>query len=182
MVLNLTKLANYKPLTRSKKGIAKLVLVSEQLNIPYNELMRGFIMFLAELVKTKIQHSVQTQTIAGKPMRLIYPKLSPKYNASKPKSSQGKFWINSGFLIENLRIWQVKNGNVFIGYRGNAVHKGKPYMQGHKRVKASEVMLYVERGTRKMPPRPLFTVIVKVIAKNISFYLDMYLKSIVEVK
>ena len=178
MNVNLTKIARYQPLTKSKKGRAYIIAVAKEFNTSEELLMRKFTFFLGMLVKRHIQNAVKTQKISGKPMRMVYKPLSSKYKASKPKSTRDKFWINSGFLIENLKLWQLKNGDVFIGYRGNAVHKGKPYRRGSKRVKASDVMVYVERGTKKIPPRPLFTIIVRNIAKNISFYLEMFVNTI----
>jgi len=178
MVVNLTKLARYKPLTRSKKGKALIVSIARDLNITEEVIMRKFTLFLAMLIKRHIQNAVKTQKISGKPMKLVYKSLSPSYNKRKPKKTQNKFWRNTDFLIDNLKVWQLKNGDVFIGYRGNAVHKGTHYKVGKKRVKASELMVFLERGTSKIPARPLFTVVVRNIAKNIFFYLEMFIQTI----
>ena len=140
--------------------------------------MKKFTLFLAMLIKRHISNAVKTQKISGKPMRLVYKPLSHRYNKSKPKKTQNKFWVNQDFLIKNIKVWQLKNGDVFIGYRANAVHKATPYRKGKKRVKASDLMVYLEKGTKKIPPRPLFTIIVRNVAKNISFYLRMFIKTI----
>ena len=178
MVVNLTKLIRYRPLTKSIKGQVVLGQLAIERNVPPERLMRAFTLFLAVLIRRHVQNAVKTQKIGGKPMSMVYKPLSPKYNQSKPLQTQGKFWRNTDFLIANLKVWQLKNGDVFVGYRGNAVHRGTPYQAGKKRVKASQVMVYMEKGTKKMPPRPLFSVIVRNIAKNISFYLEMFIRQL----
>lgn len=174
MVVNLTKIVRYRPLSKSVKGQSYMQLMAQELNVTERLLMQKFTLFLAMLIRKQVAEAVRTQTIRGKPMRLVYRKLNKKYNDSKPTATKGKFWTNKDFLIKNLKVWQVNSGDVFIGYRSNAVHKATPYSRGKKRVKASNLMVYLEKGTKKIPPRPLFSIIVKNIAKNISFYLKMF--------
>jgi len=178
MIVNLTKIVRYRPLTKSAKGIDRLKELAEYYGLEEVEFRREFTLFLAYLVRRHIQNAVKTQKIGGVPMKLKYRPLNKKYNKSKPKSSQDKFWVNTDFLIKNLKVWQLKNGDVYIGYRFNNVHKNFKKGKNGRRVKARDIMVWLEKGTKKIPPRPLFSVIVRNIAKNISFYLDMFHRNI----
>jgi len=178
MNVNLTKLARYRPLTKSVRGNALVDSVAREYGVTPERVMKEFTLFLAVLIRRHIQNAVKTQKIAGRKMKYAYKPLSSRYNQTKPDKYKDKFWINSDFLIKNLKVWQLKKGDVYIGYRNNAVHKGTPYKSGQKRVKASDLMVYLERGTKKIPPRPLFTVIIRNIAKNIFFYLEMFVKNV----
>lgn len=171
MKINLTKLARYQPLSKSKKGQELLFITANEFDTTPEYIMRLFVRYLGALIVHRIQQSVKTQTINGRPMKLLYKPLSEKYNNSKPAKFKDKFWINSDFLIKNLQMWQLKSGDLYIGYRHNRIHpKSKTTVR--------DIMMFVERGTKNMPPRPLFTIIVRGIAKNITSHLERFIMGI----
>jgi hypothetical protein len=68
------------------------------------QLEAGFILFLSFLITKKVQEAVRSQQVNGVPMGSMYKPLSKGYNARKDKANKDKFWKNTEFLINNLKV------------------------------------------------------------------------------
>ena len=54
-------------------------------------------------------------------MRRLYKPLSEKYSKRKPRGTKNKFYINSGFLYKNIKVYRY-NGQYFIGFPTTTIH------------------------------------------------------------
>lgn len=165
VILNVTKAIKYLPLskdTSKNKGRYDIIYeIALNNKTTTDEIELNFGLYLAKIIFERVQTSIVTQTINGKPMSSIYPKLSQKYNNSKPLKARDKFWINTGKLLKQMRVWKSASG-VNVGFAPN-----KKYSHG---AKIGDVAVWLEKGTKFVPPRPLFTPQVVFISKNIDAY------------
>ena len=150
MKFNVTKYLKNK---RKYRRIAELFSKYKQ----HDLVEQLFVKFMAKAVLFWIKDAVKKQRIGYRHMSSIYPPLSPKYKKRKKLENRNKFWINTGWLIDNLKMWKYKDW--FIGYPTYIKYK-------NKRVKAGQVFLFLEKGTSKVPPRPLFSEALKWFDRN----------------
>ena len=131
-----------------------------------DQLMFGFGRYLTRVLVERVQYSVDKQMVNGRRMKQVYKPLSMSYVKTKPKETRDKFWINTGKLISQLRTWKYKN-HFFLGYPRSAVDsRGTPL---HLIIK------WVEEGTDRMPARPLFYPMLRVVNNNLMMYFNHYL-------
>lgn len=149
----------YRPKSRTLKDIEKF---AKEIGLPYSAVYRNFTIYVAHYILYRFKKAVREQRVSGKPFKSIYKPLNKQYKATKPYSTRSKFWINSGALVNKLGVYAVKNNIVHIGFRGR-----KNFIKNRDKVKFSEVLKYVEYGTRKMPARPLLRPIMISTRKNI---------------
>lgn len=118
-------------------------------------LFKEFTVYILLLYKSLVLHAIKNQKFP-KP----YPPLSPKYVQYKKKMGMKKgFWQATGFSQVNLMYWKLKN-HYAIGFKRNLIHPASG-------TKVYKIHNYVERGTSKMPPRPLYYPIAVSIRKHI---------------
>lgn len=119
-------------------------------------LFKEFTVYILNLYKSLILHAIRNQRFP-KP----YPPLNKDYVAYKKRMGMKKgFWQATGFSQVNLNYWRLKKGHYAIGFKRNLVHPASG-------TKVYKIHNYVERGTSKMPPRPLYEPIAKKIRKHI---------------
>lgn len=123
-------------------------------NVTPTELLTAFGFYLLRLLKMRVQHSVETQTIDGMKMAYIYRRLSKHYKKKQPKNTD-KFWIDTEFLIRSVRVWrdpQYKT-KVYFGIPKSIKHP-------ESKLPAYVLFKFLEFGTKRngkqiIPPRPL---------------------------
>ncbi len=173
----------YSPLKRSIRFVNMLSLLSPA---KQDKLIEGFAKFLSEEIVNQISTSIRNQKF-----KVGFKPLSPQYLDYKRRNKlELGFWRSTDFLLRNLKWW--KYGNEYrIGWSGNLKHPGVSNKNGSytskKKVNAVFIARTLEFGTRVKrkdgtiggtPARPVFIPVVTYISKNISFYMDKYLKKI----
>lgn len=158
---------DYRPMSRSK---AMLEYAAEILNTPRYDaryLQMDFAVYLASVLRLRVEDSINRQKIGRVAFKHIYPKLSEEYNESKPRRARNKFWWNTRHLVDHLTVWRT--GDVVrVGFKGNAYYPGT-------RTRVLQVVLWMEKGTKTMPARPLFTPHARFISRNVSEYFKRYM-------
>lgn len=118
-----------------------------------SDLLVAFGFYIMRVLKARVQHSVETQTIDGMRMSRLYKRISSK-KRGKPQNKD-KFWIDTDFLIKSMRVWRDTRNKtkVYIGIPKNIKHPSS----GEK---AYKIFRWLEFGTKRggkqiIPPRPL---------------------------
>ena len=157
-----------RPLSRSMGKVETIVDILDNPKINALDIQAGFAKYMAVILRARVQESIKTQKIGRRPMKHLYPELDKSYSRSKPKHRQDKFWINTGHLVDSLVVW--RQGSVIkIGFKGSQYYPGT-------RTKTIKVLLWNERGTKRIPPRPLFVPVAKFLSKNMGRYFEAYIK------
>lgn len=119
-------------------------------------LFKEFTIYILNLYKSLILHAIKYQKFPKS-----YPPLSPRYVKYKERNRMKKgFWQATGFSQVNLDYWRLKKGHYAIGFKRNLIHPASG-------TKVYKIHNYVERGTIKMPPRPLYWPIARSIQRVI---------------
>jgi len=175
-VINISNVVQYKPLSRNTKGTRRILDdisdMAYDLNVPQEKILYMFAKFLAETVKHRIKVSVDKQQVLGKPMKSVYKPLNNNYKKRKVPKNRNKFWVNTGFLVKNLKVYQAR-GTLYVGYPKYVKHKSS-------NVNMQMLISFLEKGTKKQPPRPLITPIVRSISKHIDELYDMFKRELVK--
>ncbi len=162
----------WQPLARSPD---RARIVSEILNkgkITPEYVQQDFALYLAGILKLRIKHSIDTQSLGKVSFKSIYKPLSKDYKATKVRRNRDKFWVNTEHLVNNITVWRTGK-IVRIGFKGKAYYPGT-------RLRVLQVVMWMERGTKnkdgseKMPPRPLFLPHARMMSKNVGAYFDKY--------
>lgn len=167
-LLVISDIQAYTPLRNSRPVLEAL---AEHLNNKYitpERIQDDFAYYLAAVLRAQVQRSIRTQKIGMKQMKYIYKPLSDKYKETKEKRNKDKFWINTGTLLDNIRIWRTGN-QVRVGFKNSDVYP-------HTNMRLVRVLLYLEKGTKNIPARPLFVPHAKKIMKQISRLFAHFIK------
>lgn len=145
---------------------------SKMFGVNPSDMLISFCFYLMRVLKLRVQHSVETQTINGQSMKKLYTHLSLKYKKINPKKT-GRFWEDTEFLIGSIKVWQTSTRRVMFGIPRNIYHPTS-------RVPAYKLFHYLEFGTRRngkqiIPPRPLIYPHLKFILDNIQSYWLMFI-------
>lgn len=172
-IINITKITTYVPMSKNTmKGKSRVDFINEMATKYDKDLdwfYKEFTRYMAIVIINRVKFAVQHQKIGKKSMKEAYKPLSEPYNSKKGKN-KNKFWMNSGYLINNITTFRDGRGRWNIGYPKNIKHPAGD-------IEASNIMLYLEKGTKKgLPPRPLFTPILRMVAKNIDGYFWHWVK------
>lgn len=137
-----------------------------QLEIMFQEFAR----YILNLYKSLLLHAIKNQKFPKK-----YPPLSPAYVKYKKENRMHKgFWQATGFSQSNLTVWRLKKNNYAIGFKKNLEHPAAA-----PGVTVAQINRWVEKGTVKMPPRPLYWPIARSIQRHIY---DVHFKNFIRVK
>lgn len=120
--------------------------------------------YLADQYVILIQIAIDTQRYKSK-----WADLTPGYAEYKARMGYSdKIWIATGQIRKTLRARE--------GYRKSYIVVGFPYKKhtnSYKKIK--DIAKYVEFGTTRMPPRPLFRTAYIYMSKHIGFYIGKFL-------
>lgn len=162
----------YKPKSRTIKQIEKF---AKEIDMPFEAVYKSFTIYVAHYILFKFKKAVREQRVNGKQFKSIYKPLNKDYRKRKPYGTKGKFWINSGELVEKLGVYATRQNIVHIGFRGK-----KDFIKTKDKVRFSQVLMWVEYGTKKMPARPLLRPIVVSTRKNINRLWVRYKRVVLE--
>lgn len=171
-LINITNALRYSPLSKNNprnKGrydTLQDIAVATKRDIDQMEL--EFAQYIARIIRDRARLFIQTQKIGNRPMSVVYKPLNEEYNKSKPQTSKGKFWINSGEFVKKLTAY-TNNGRVYVGFPNFSIYRKTG-------VRHQKVLNWLESGNRRVPARPLFTPIVSMVSKNLDQYFNQYLK------
>lgn len=122
----------------------------------FQNFIRGFLKWQAGLVTERINEVVKRQLYTWSP-------LSPSWVQFKKRMGLSpKIWYASGQVLDSIHYWYVPLGDqFFIGVhptkRHRAYKRGGGIDQSKKGAKIISIISWMEKGTTKMPPRPLFS-------------------------
>jgi hypothetical protein len=119
------------------------------------QLLEDFARYLAGRLSDDLKRSIRSQRYSRK-----WPPLSLSYTMYKDrKNLSDNTWEATGTLRKSITYWK-QGGYWFVGIHPNKRYKGTP-------ISVSQVARYLEYGTSKMPPRPLFRPLTSYYRKNI---------------
>jgi len=171
MRINITKLLQKRKLTNH------LLLLSKETGHDIDKVMYNYSKFISIALTEWFKRTVKTQKIGRMPMKSIYKPLSPKYKKRKVPVNRNKFWVNSGWLINQLHYWKYKDW--FVGYPKYIKYNGK-------KVKAGDLFMFLEKGTKNgVPARPLMKYAIRWINQNLSYltkkFIKLYFKKVIKI-
>lgn len=134
-------------------------------------LLIQFSFYLLHILRLRVMNSIETQTINGMSMRMLYRRLSLKYKKQEPKNT-GRFWKDTEFLMNSIKVFK-QDGHIKFGIPRQIKHptNGTP---------AYLIFRYLEGGTRNkqgkviIPPRPLILPHLKFMVANIIVYYNYF--------
>lgn len=146
---------------------------SEVFGVYPSDMLISFCFYLMRVLKMRVQHSVETQTINGQSMKKLYTHLSLKYKKINPEKT-GRFWEDTEFLISSIKVWQTSSRKVMFGIPKHILHPTS-------KIPAYKLFRYLEFGTKRngkqiIPPRPLIYPHFKFILDNILQYWCYFIK------
>jgi hypothetical protein len=122
----------------------------------FQNFIRGFLKWQVEQVTDRIKEVVDRQVYSWSP-------LSPSWVQFKSRMGLSpKTWYASGQVMDAVHYWYVPLGDQwFIGVhptkRHRAYMKGGGINQKKKGARIIDIIKWMEHGTTRMPPRPLFS-------------------------
>lgn len=169
-LINITKITSYSPLfkktTKNKNRFFKLDEIAFEYDIEVYELQKMFAMYLAKIIAIRVQEAIKTQKINGKSMNFTYAPLSSSYKKKKVVKNRDKFWINTEFIVKNLRVYRAgRYGDIYIGFPQNVKHPTN-------NTKVQDIMMYNEAK------RPLFKPTLQFVSKRLGGYFNAFLKNL----
>jgi len=175
-LININSVVTYNPLSKNtsknRYRLDKISDLANQENIDVDDLLKDFAIYLSNVIKLRLQNAVKKQKIGNKPMKNLYKPLSPSYAKRKTPKNKDKFWIDTGFIIKNLRVYRAgRYGDIYIGFPRNVRHP-------KSKTRLYKIIMWLERGTKKQPARPLIKPTVVLVSKNIAVYFNHYMTNI----
>jgi len=172
-LINISHIMVYRPLSKNtaknRYRLQKLSDIANERGIDTVGLMEDFAIYLATVIKWRLRDAVRMQIVNGKSMKRLYKPLSSAYAKRKTSRNRDKFWIDTGFIINNLRVYRAgRRGDIYIGFPRNVRHP-------KSKVKLYNIIRWLEYGTKKQPARPLLKPVVTSVAKNIAVYFNHYI-------
>lgn len=123
----------------------------------FKEFMYEFLEYQSNLIVERINEVIRRQLYSWAPLSESYIKWKQKMGLSP------HIWEASGQTRKAIHYWYSPSfgkGQFFIGVHPTLKHRN--YLKGgglgnKKGTRLIDIIRYVELGTRRMPPRPLFT-------------------------
>ena len=129
-------------------------------------LFREFTAYILNFYKSSILRAIKEQKFPVK-----YKPLSPKYAKYKKDNNMKQgFWQATGFSQVNLEFWKLRKGHYAIGFKRNLIHPASG-------TKIYKIHQYLEKGTKNIPPRPLYLPIARKIQRHLY---DVYFKRFIK--
>lgn len=102
--------------------------------------------------------------------RSKWKELTPGYlEFKRAHGLSPNIWEATGQLKNSLKVSKLGRYNYSVGFDKRLVHKGS-------KAKLYKIAQWMEYGTLRMPPRPLFRVVYIYMSSNISYFYDKYLR------
>lgn len=155
IVLDILQLREWRPLSRTTRLDLLLATLDP---VALQDLEAAFARWLLELLRYQVRQAIKRQIFPR-----VYEPLSDSW--VEQKRHQGLkpgFWIATGQLESTIKVWlSPETGRWTIGWPEGVRHKANP------KVDCADIAKWMERGTVKMPARPLFVPLAESIGKSI---------------
>ena len=126
---------------------------------------RKFQIYIAKEYVRLVKISIDQQRY-----RMRWKDLTPGYLAYKKRHGLSlNIWEATGQLKDSLRVVAPRGKKITIGFDKRLNHKGS-------RTKIWRIAKWMEYGTRRMPPRPLFRMVYIYMSSNISYFWDKFMR------
>lgn len=127
--------------------------------------IREFQLYLAREYVRLVKLSIDEQRYRSR-----WKDLTPGYLEYKRRHGLSlNIWEATGQLKDSLKVSAPRGKNIVIGFDKRKNHKGS-------RAKLWKIAKWMEYGTLRMPPRPLFRQVYIYMSSNISYFWDKYQK------
>lgn len=131
------------------------------------DLKREFQIYLAQEYARLIKLSIDLQRYKSK-----WKDLTPGYSEYKRKHGlSNKIWEATGELKNSLRVSVVRGKPIVIGFDKRKNHKGT-------RTRLWKIAVYLEYGTFRIPPRPLFRQVYVYMSSHIEYFWDKFVREL----
>ena len=132
----------------------------------------SFSMYMAVLLIASVRRYIQKQRLGRISMKTKYPSLSERYKKTKVPKHRDYFWINTGFLLNHIRPYRGgRKGYIYVGAPSRIRHPENGII-------LNKIIIYLERGTKYVPARPLFTPTFQLLKKNIDSIVDRFMRDV----
>ena len=165
MRISVSKIMSFSSTFRQTSRIKELC---ELTNLQRADIEAYFTLYLANLIKQRIKNSIRFQKVNGIPMRRLYEPLSETYNKNKPSNTRNKFYRNTDWLYNNIKVYRYR-GQYWIGFTKFQRH-------GDSNALAQDVLAWNEMGTKFIPARPLIRPHLRFIMQNLTSYWETFSK------
>jgi len=143
------------------------------------DFMEGFMEFLAKRFVRELRKAVNQRKYAKQ-----WAPLSDDWRKRKKKMKlDPRMWKASGEMLESIHWWHSKKDDCwYVGVHPRKRHSS--YVMGgiHKTKKQKaliiDIIRWLEMGTRNMPPRPLFSLVLRDIKRLIPVIYQEYITSV----
>lgn len=133
-------------------------------NEEYEKLVGKFAKYIADIYREELINAIDTQRYAKR-----WEPLSPEY--LEWKKSQGlseKTWEATGLLRESIGVWR-SNDKYVVGVKRDVKYPDS-------NVPVFRVIRWLEFGTSKMPARPLFMPVKRLLSSRMRKYWEEFLE------
>ena len=156
-------------LNPSQRLDSQIMEVAKRQGTSVNRIELLFCNYIAMVLRKRIQDSIIFQQVNGIPMRRLYPALSASYKKRKPWGTKGKFYVNTGWLRDNIGVYKYRD-HYFVGFSRAKFHPGA-------RATAQDIFLWNEQGTDRIPARPVIVPNVRFVKNRLAVYFKYFEKT-----
>lgn len=146
------------------KPASRLAKTTSSGDVDLESYLDSFAKYMANIVKEEIVKAINSQRYASKWAPLSIPYVKGK----KKKNLSPKVWEATSLLKDSIKAYRYRNSWV-VGIPKDRRYPGT-------RVRVYQVAKFMEYGTTRMPPRPLFRPIYRYLQKNIRRYWEKFLR------
>lgn len=146
VLIDVLGVLDWRPLSRSPRiKVFEAALIDE--GIDPEPIKRQFGIKLAKALVLRVENTIRSQRFR--------PRLQPLSRAyARQKRRTGGhpgFWINTGYLVRNIRSWVDRAGNIFVGFPQRLRH----HSNGQRLAMIAKAL---EEGvpSKNLPARPVF--------------------------
>lgn len=130
-----------------------------------SDVLRGFQVYLAQEYVRLVKLSIDQQRY-----RARWKDLTPGYLEYKRKHGLSlNIWEATGELKKSLKVMSPNGRTIVIGFDKRRTHKGSS-------AKLYKLARWLEYGTLRIPPRPLFRMVYIYMSSNINYFWSKYQK------
>lgn len=127
---------------------------------------KAFERYIAYLFVDEVRLAINTQRYKSK-----WKPLSPQYLQYKIRRGLSPhMWESTTQLKNSVQVMGEGSSTITIGWDKRTLHKTS-------KIPLYKLARYMEYGTRRIPPRPLFRYLLEYISKNISRYWKKFVKT-----
>ncbi len=143
------------------------------------DFLEGFMEFLAKRTVRELRKAVNQKKYVKH-----WDVLSDSWKAQKKRLKlDPRIWKASGQTLESVNWWHSKKDDCwYVGVhprkRHNAYKVGGIYKTKKQKALVIDIIRWLEKGTRKMPPRPLFSLVLRDVKRMIPEIYQEYITSV----